>query len=120
MPISFLRTSSVGFSASPLSGQGSSEPKKPCLPQCPRMAHLPASCLVVNPSTAAEAVARRVKLRRESDLKEGTSILAGWRAGAREAKGARSQTVFLVVEEISISVPTLVYGLILCDRVSLQ
>lgn len=52
------------------------------------MAHLPASCLVVNPSAAAEVVTESERPKRESSLKEGTSILARLRAGARDAKGA--------------------------------
>lgn len=60
-----------GSSASPLSGHGKSEPKKPCLPQFPRIAHRPASCFSVkldsawtNDVKAAEALSSQPQLLR--------------------------------------------------------
>ena len=50
---SWALTALSGSSARPLSGQGNSEPKKPCFPQFPRIAHLPFSCLTVQSGSAA-------------------------------------------------------------------
>lgn len=52
IPTSLVRSAASGVSASPLSGQGKSDPKNPCFPQCPRIAHRPASCIFVQPSAA--------------------------------------------------------------------
>lgn len=66
MPTSLVRNAASGVSALALSGHGRSEPKKPCLPQCPRMAHRPASCMSVQPS-AARATEPIVVLAAKSD-----------------------------------------------------
>jgi hypothetical protein len=47
MPTSAVRTSSVASVAGSLSGHGSCGPNSPSLPQFPRIAHRPASCIAV-------------------------------------------------------------------------
>ena len=59
MSTSFALAAELGFSASPLSGHGSCEPKKPCFPQWPRIAQRPCSCLTVHGwSTAATVLSK--------------------------------------------------------------
>ena len=56
-PTSFSRTSFDGVSARLLFGHGNSLPNHDCFPQCPFIAHLPASCLRVQlPSFPAIAL----------------------------------------------------------------
>jgi len=104
---SFVRTSSAGTSALPLSGQGNCGPKKFSLPQFPLMAHRPASCICVKPSSAArigilDVATKRSRRRRRLALQ---SVMPGvgcngGRADARSKERNRSYTQTLIKDAL--------------------
>jgi len=94
IPTSLFLRSELGFSARPLSGHGRSEPKKPCFPQWPRIAHRPASCLSVQPSPAAVVTDTPPSSTNESDRQIPAIFIPAVRSLCRA--GGALQTLLLL------------------------